>query len=233
MKKFLFSTAVVLIFSQSLAFAMLDEDFKGDTLIIGGVSRNNPSKLSINITGGDIQGSGWDEQFLEKFTQGKYKHILYEHVGYSLADCDGNICVDDPENLAKIHFNLLQPGGTFDFLTWGDVFRDELGFTYSAGHLEGYLLKDIQLGMKMGLHFNYIKNCGSSDEWSLVSVNNPFPQMPDYKHPQWRLSNFESGTLFPLACAGFTDIHVEFEKDGVLGFTNTHHSLHISAKKPK
>lgn len=229
MNKFLFFTAITLTLSQSLAFAMLDEDFSGDTLVIGGETRNQPHKLSVNIAGSDIIGSGWNTEFLEKnFTKGKYTKIVYEHVGHTLAYAGEWIgqkkeeARADAYHLAKIHFDLLQPGGTFDFFSYGYVYDKLSEETRRI------------VGREEGIKFN-----PDAPRESMGSINcTTFFLKPDelrqYNFKDYQLvqafldvntSYLLLNTVQPLAKAGFQDIWVKHEKYG--------DSLHISAKKPE
>lgn len=232
MKKFLFSTAIILTLTQTLAFAVLDGDFLGDTLVIGGMMLRDPDKLSVNISGGDIQGSGWDKDFLEKnFTKGKYKHILYEHVGYSLMKCSDEEFAD-PYKLAKAHFDLLQPGGTFDFLSWGYVFDDgDLG--------------DYSSTVKLLLNAGHVLKCDENDHENypsrktkygamILQIDGDISSVPVYYTKGIaELNDRLESTVCALGEVGFRNIRLQLEKNGVLGFTRSHDSLHISAIKPQ
>lgn len=225
MKKFLISAVIVLAITQSDVLAMLDEEFNGDTLVIGGYKREHGpyNRLTVNISAGHINGSGWDTNFLQKsFTKGKYEHILYEHVGYSLLFCDKDAGFTRPSSLATIHFNLLKSGGTFDFLSYGYVFDDAPLGNHSFNVHE--LLKAHSL------------KCNEEDQDNLLQLDGDESTL-NLTHRQGitEIKN-DSGVTLSIAAlrdAGFRNIHVQFEKDGVLGFTRTHGSLHISAKKPE
>lgn len=123
MKNFVLYASCLFFLTQSPVFAMLDEDFKGDTLVVGGITKKDPDRLSVNIDeSGDLKGSGWDYKFFqEKFTKGKYNHVLYERVGYSLQRCDANTRCFSPPKLAQALYDLLKPGGRFTFQSWGYV----------------------------------------------------------------------------------------------------------------
>lgn len=238
MKKFFFSTAIILTLTQSATFAMLDEEFTGTTLVVGGETRKDPEKLAVGLGGGDLHGNGWDSKLFEnRFTKGKYSHILYEHVGLSLRESGGG---DEcpPTDLAKAHYDLLKPGGTFDFLSWGGIFKDN-----ELPDGRENTLASIRFDMEERKHCfryndDYKKEGDPWNQWQLrlACAYDAIPRYMEDPKTVVKVINENShvmSTVHALNSAGFKDIFVRYEQNGVLGFTWSHGSLHISAKKPE
>ncbi|MDP1723320.1 MAG: hypothetical protein Q8L85_01290 [Alphaproteobacteria bacterium] len=221
LKKLVLLVVVCMFFSNSFVFANhLDKTFTGDVLVVGGLTKNDPDKLSINICRADIIGSGWDTELLEQLTPNKYNHVLFEHVGMSMYQPvkDSEYCM----GVAKAYFNLLTPGGSFDFLSWGYFFDDE------AYPMSYYLRTDD--APRVVISYDPKLNYGTFDlDKESIDLRS---DLKEKLLKQVKGNGYITATVQNLANAGFVDIKIQREENGVLGFTRSHGSLHVSARKP-
>lgn len=213
----------------------LDDFFLGNILVIGGITKNDPEKLSVNIKEHcDLHGSGWDVGFVSGFTEEKYDHILFEHVGMSLSRVNNMGEPVDAEALAKAYFRLLKPGGSLDFLTWGSI----------RLCIEEKSINDLLLGPLFCCYDGKAHNLGvvawnqQEQVFHLTDDSYPFSDPEEAVLKDNLLCALQKEpiiqeSVLALVKAGFQNITLRTEKSGILGFTSSHSSLHISAKKPK
>jgi hypothetical protein len=232
MKNFLFTLTMVTVLSSSVAFANLDDDFGGDILVIGGTTKKHPTRLSINIDGSaDIDGSGWNLPLLEQLTPGKYKTVVFEHVGIDFQHPLPDVYVRVlPSRLAEAYYNLLQPEGKFEFLSHGNFLGNLLEKPIkNASLLESYKLKleyDKETGRLVfaddGKNLLQKSRTELNENVRLCELLNGFNDNIHIKN-----------VIGALASAGFEEISVQHEKEGIVPETYPHlNSVHISAKKP-
>lgn len=225
LRKILSFIGICIIWSNSFVFAnYLDDAFKGNILIVGGVTKNDPNKLSINISGDvDIIGNGWNDKLIAQLTPGKYEHVLFEHVGMSLY----RVYKDDElykyVGVATAYYQLLKPGGSFDFLTWGYFLDEDLAYYLRTNTTN----RPVYQGIVLSYNF-------SNDVFVLEKKPSHLNEQLEAKLLELVKKNaYIIETVRALGNAGFVDIKMQGEEEGILGFTKKHGSLHISARKSK
>lgn len=219
MKHSFFMFCMMYVYSSLPSFAVIDSEFKGEILVVGGTTRKHPERLSINpYSCADIQGNGWDVQLIKQFTPAKYSHVLFEHVGMSLSQPQAAPTQERyrGSQVAKAYYELLKSDGIIDFISWGFFFTHTVDGTHS-GVMHKHILEMYPLKL--------------DQEGEIISIS----QAPSYVNESIKAlqeDRYISETVSALNIAGFHNIEIRLEKNGVLGFTESHDSLHISARKP-
>lgn len=230
MKIFLFTLMMATLLNPSFSFAMLDEEFKGDILVIGGITKGNPSRLSVNIDrSSDIDGSGWSPPLLEKLTPGKYKTVVFEHIGIDFQHpLPGDLVRVRSSSLVGAYYNLLQPEGKFEFLSYGDFLGNLLEKRIKNGtHLKAFNLRFEYDKEERQLMF--ADDRSNIFNKSRTELNEKFGELLNDINQNTHIQNIVNA----LANAGFEEISVQHEKEGIVPGTYAHlNSVHISAKKP-
>lgn len=222
MRQKIFFILVIFMFCSNafVSANYLDATFTGDTLVVGGITKNQPDRLSINLYGADIIGSGWDTELLGQLTPNKYNHVLFEHVGMSMYQPESGsrpyFCV------SQAYFDLLAPGGSLDFLSWGYFFDNDRTM------LRYYLYEDSapRIVISYDPKLNYGTFLLDEESADLRS------DLKEKLLTQVKNNGYILDTVHDLTKAGFVDIKIKREENVVLGFTKSHGSLHVSARRP-
>jgi hypothetical protein len=222
MRKKIFFILVSFMFCSNafVSANYLDADFTGDTFVVGGITKNHPDRLSINLYNADIIGSGWDTELLNQLTSNKYNHVLFEHVGMSMYQSESDS--RSYFGVSKAYFNLLTPGGSFDFLSWGYFFDNDRTML-------GYYLRNDDAPCIV-ISYDPKLNYGTFDlDEESADLRS---DLKEKLLTQIKNNGYITAIVENLAYAGFIDIKIKREENGVLGFTKSHGSLHVSARKP-